>query len=114
MWEVASNQMSFLSLSLFVLARMPNYFLTIKNLGVEQTHRQSSTVKRGGNKLECVINVTSVCAKQTVNAARSQKFRELLLAILSFPASWLKSAVQKSPEGIDYQQAGAGSSPALA
>ena len=28
-----------------------------------------------------------------------------------FPASWLKSAVQESPEGTDYQQAGAGSFP---
>lgn len=42
---------------------MPNYFLTIKRLRVEQTqHRQSSTVKRGGTKLRRAINLTRLCA----------------------------------------------------
>lgn len=63
MWEVASNELSPPSLALFVLVRMPNYFLTIKRLRVEQTQRrQSSTVKRGGTKLRRAINLTRLCA----------------------------------------------------
>lgn len=68
MWEAASNQTSFLSLSLFVLVRITNYFLAIKHLRVERTRRQSSTVKREENKLKRVINLTSVCAEQTLLA----------------------------------------------
>lgn len=73
-------------------------------------HMQSSTVKREENKLKICyrsgvrLSVCSVCTS----------LESFFSLPSSSPAWWLKSAVQKSPEGTDYQQAGAGSFPASA
>lgn len=84
-WEVTSNESSLLLLSPFVLVRMPNHFLTIKHLRVEQMQqRQSTTVKRGVTKLKRVGNLTCLCEASNVkkhdenNKSKEHKFSDAL------------------------------------
>lgn len=74
-------------------------------------HACSQVQLKGGEQTKaCYQSDASLCGSEAANVARLPKFSD----ILSFLASWLKSAVQKSPEGFDYQQAWAGSSSAPA
>lgn len=86
-----------------------------KSISESNKHARSQVqLKEGEQTKACYQSDVSLCGSEAANVARLPKFSELLLDILSFLASWLKSAVQKSPEGFDYQQAGAGSSSAPA
>lgn len=108
-WEAASNQTSSLSLSPFVLGRIPNYFLTRVHFWTEETHKQSSTVRRGIKKKTKTCYQFGICLCKT-----SSLLAEVERACFSYPLFFCIMAEECGSEVTRGNWLSTGSFPALA